>query len=185
MGRARVVNKFTQRARSILWQINGLIIRQSIAACGERFAPGYPIEIWGGENISIGDDFKSLPGAKLCGNEGKITIGHNFSANYNVMIGASGGEICIGNNVLVGPNVVFRAADHGLSGHALISEQPHVGGVIVVEDDVWIGANAVILRDVRLGKGAVVAAGAVVTSDVEPYIVVGGVPAKKISERVY
>lgn len=100
-----------------------------------------------------------------------------------MVIGSSGGRIHIGDNVLIGQNVVLRAADHGLSRATLISEQPHVGGVIEMEDDVWIGANAVILRNVRLGKGSVVAAGAVVVKDAEPYSIVGGVPAKKISER--
>lgn len=183
MSKAHFINKIVQRIRSVLWRINGLIHRHSLAACGKRFIPGYPLYIWGGENIRIGDNFESLPGAKLCGNEGKLTIGHNFSINYNVMIGASGGEIHIGNNVLIGPNVVFRAADHGLSGSYLINNQPHDGGVITVEDDVWISANAVILRDVRLGKGSVVAAGAVVTKDVAPYTVVGGIPAEQISKR--
>lgn len=118
------------------------------------------------------------------GNDGEIIIGNNLSLNTNVQIGSSGGKIHIGNNVLIGFNVVLRAADHGLSRANLINKQTHVGGAIMVEDDVWIGSNAVILKNVRLGKGCVAAAGAVVTKDVEPYTIVGGVPAKKISERV-
>lgn len=54
---------------------------------------------------------------------------------------------------------------------------------IIIEDDVWIGANAMILRGVRVGKGSVIAAGSVVTKDVEPYCIYGGVPAKKIRQR--
>jgi acetyltransferase-like isoleucine patch superfamily enzyme len=67
--------------------------------------------------------------------------------------------------------------------YAAIREQGHSGGKIVIEDDVWIRANAVITPDVIIGKGAVVAAGAVVTSDVPPYQIVGGVPAKTIANR--
>lgn len=85
---------------------------------------------------------------------------------------------------MIGPNVVIRAADHGLSKDILIRKQQHIGGIIIIEDDVWIGSNAVILKDVKLGKGCVIAAGAVVTKDVEPYTIVGGVPAKKIAERI-
>lgn len=107
-----------------------------------------------------------------------------MSMNTNVQIGASSGKIVIGNNVLIGPNVVLRAADHGLSKGAAIASQAHCGGEIIVEDDVWIGANAVVLRNVRLGRGCVVAAGAVVTKDVAAQIVVGGIPARKISSRV-
>ena len=54
---------------------------------------------------------------------------------------------------------------------------------IVFEGDNWIGANATILKGVKIGYGAVVAAGAVVTKDVTPYAIVGGVPAKKIRNR--
>ena len=54
---------------------------------------------------------------------------------------------------------------------------------IHIEDDVWIGANAIILRGVKIGKGSVIAAGSVVTKDVERYCIYGGVPAKKIRQR--
>ncbi|MDQ7799461.1 MAG: DapH/DapD/GlmU-related protein [Candidatus Edwardsbacteria bacterium] len=53
----------------------------------------------------------------------------------------------------------------------------------VIEDDVWIGAQAIILPGVRIGRGAIVAAGAVVTKDVEPYAIVGGNPARLIKRR--
>ena len=54
---------------------------------------------------------------------------------------------------------------------------------VMIEEDVWIGSNVVILSGVRIGRGAVIAAGAVVTKNVEPYSVVGGIPAKKIKMR--
>ena len=66
-----------------------------------------------------------------------------------------------------------------------LTGQPEAGsrGDIVVEDDVWIGFRATILSGVRLGQGAVIAAGAVVTKDVPPYAIVGGVPAKILKYR--
>lgn len=54
---------------------------------------------------------------------------------------------------------------------------------VIIEDDVWIGCNAVIKQGVHIGKGAVIAAGAVVVKDVSPYTIVGGVPAKVIKQR--
>ena len=54
---------------------------------------------------------------------------------------------------------------------------------VIINDDVWIGARAMILGGVTIGRGAVIAAGSVVTRDVEPYDIVGGLPAKKIGER--
>lgn len=180
----RIFGKIWRRGMSILRRIYGLVLRSSLSSCGNGFAPAFPLTILGGENITIGNNFRSMGHNYLYGNEGEIKIGNNISLNTNVQIGASGGKIHIGDNVLIGPNVVLRAADHGTSRETLINKQPHDGGVIVVEDDVWIGANAVVLKNVRLGKGSVVAAGAVVVNDTEPYSIVGGVPARKISERV-
>jgi len=56
-------------------------------------------------------------------------------------------------------------------------------GGIVVNINVWIGANSVVLQDVEIGEGAIVAAGSVVTKDVKPYTIVGGIPAKCIKKR--
>lgn len=176
-------SEFFPKIEALLSLVYGAILGLVIKKAGRRFMPGYPMKVIGGGNIVIGNNFRSMGGDYLYANGGVITIGDNMSMNTNVQIGASSGQITIGNNVLIGPNVVLRAADHGIALGATIRSQPHVGGMIFVEDDVWIGANAVILRDVRLGQGCVVAAGAVVTKDVEPYAVVGGVPARKISSR--
>jgi galactoside O-acetyltransferase len=120
----------------------------------------------------------------LYADDGELVIGDNCSINTNVQIGASGGKIVIGSNVIIGPNVVIRAANHGLRRDGQMRFQPHTYGEIIIEDDVWIGSNAVITADVLLAKGVVVGAGAVVTKSTEPYTIVGGVPARKIGERV-
>ena len=56
-------------------------------------------------------------------------------------------------------------------------------GKVVIEDDVWVGSNAIILHSVKIGRGAVIGAGSVVTKDVEPYAVIVGYSAKKIKNR--
>jgi len=114
-----------------------------------------------------------------------IIIGDGFEANANVMINARGrGKIIIGNNVLIGPNVVLRCNNHIFSNLKIpISNQGMTEGSILIEDDVWIGSNSVILPDVCIGKGAIVAAGAVVTKSIPPYTIVGGVPARTIGNR--
>lgn len=112
-----------------------------------------------------------------------VTFGERVSLNRNTMITAKA-PITIGNHVLIGPNVVINSGNHGYaSKETPMDSQGHTLSPICIEDDVWIGANAVILSGVTLGKGCIVGAGAVVTKDVEPYSIVGGVPAKKISER--
>jgi len=172
-----------QKIKNIFCKIYRLYVTFFILKVGKNFQPAFPLVIVNGENIQIGNNFHSMGLIYLYGNQGKIKIGDNLSINSNVIIGASNGGIFIGNNVLIGPNVVMRAANHGISKSKLIREQDHEGGIIIIEDDVWIGSNVVILKDVRLGKGSVIASGAVVTKDVKPYSIVGGVPAQKIFSR--
>ena len=102
-------------------------------------------------------------------------------------------QLVIGNYVSVADGVKFLLkADHRLysvSTYPFIarilhqSEPACTKGSIVVHDDVWIGSSAIILSGVTIGQGAVIAAGSVVTKDVEPYAIVGGVPAKLIKYR--
>lgn len=159
------------------------LVQTQLQSCGPGFRATYPMTIFGGENIIIGSNFRSMGNTYLYGNEGCIIIGDNLSLNTNVVIGSSGGKIEIGNDVLIGPNTVLRAANHGFLLGDLIYKQPHDGGVISIKDDVWLGSNVVVLRDVTIGQGTVVAAGSVVTKDTEPYSIVAGVPARKIGER--
>ncbi len=86
-------------------------------------------------------------------------------------------EIHIGNNVMFGPNVTLSATSHPIHPD-LRRDGTQFSDPIIIEDDVWVGAHAVILPGVTVGAGSVVAAGAIVTKNVPPMSVVGGVPAK-------
>lgn len=148
------------------------------------FGPG--LLVLGGDRIRIGAHFSCWRLCTLAAcTDGRIEIGDHVSFNSNVYVNAcSGGTITIGNDVLIGPNAVLRASDHKFDDVTRpIRTQGHTAGTIVVENDVWIGSNVTVVGGVRIGKGAVVAAGAVVTSDVEPYSIVGGVPARLIRKR--
>jgi len=116
---------------------------------------------------------------------GTIQVGVCTSMNMNVHINASvGGEIIIGNHCLIGPNVVMRTAGHRFENvNTYIQEQGHIVGNIHIDDDVWIGSNAVILGGVNIGKGAIIGAGAVVTRSIPPMAIAVGVPAKVIKYR--
>jgi galactoside O-acetyltransferase len=167
----------------LFWKSYGFLLRSSFSSFGKNMSVHPAVKISGAKNISIGNNFSTIGIAYLIANDGILEIGDNLSLNTNVRIDASSGRIIIGNNVSIGPNVVLRSADHGTAPGKLINKQPHVGGTIIIHDDVWIASNAVILKNVELGEGCVVAAGAVVTKDVPPYSIVGGIPAKILRSR--
>lgn len=114
-----------------------------------------------------------------------VSLGHHVYINKNCDFITTGSQIKIGNYVMVGPNVTFIAQDHDASDweRPMVLSNKYQRQNITVAQDVWIGANATILSGVTIGRGAIVAAGAVVTKDVAPYSIVGGVPAKKIKDR--
>ena len=86
--------------------------------------------------------------------------------------------------MLIAQNVVLRASDHEFKSIEVpIIKQGHTGADILICDDCWIGANAVITRNVTIGKHSIVAAGAVVTKDVKPFSIVAGIPARCIKKR--
>ena len=108
----------------------------------------------------------------------KIHIGNNCHINHGCFIDARGG-LKIGNNVSISHNVTINTASHDINNDQFKMKFARVK----IEDNVWIGINATILQGVTIGKGAVIAAGAIVTKDVAPYTVVAGIPAKKILDR--
>ena len=151
---------------------NCRIQRGFIAECSKN--------IYFGNNIYLGYDCKIF-----ASDDSKILIGDNFTCNSNVMINSRGlGEIRIGKNVLIGPNSVIRSNNHNFKiSKKPINQQGMSVGKITIGDDVWIGSNVVILPNIKIGKGSVIAAGAVVTSDVAPFKIMGGIPAKEIGRR--
>jgi maltose O-acetyltransferase len=132
------------------------------------------MELFGsvGSNPFVGDNFH-------CDFGQHIHVGDNFHADYNcTMLDLA--EIRIGNNCLIGPDVGIYTAGHRLEPEGRTLDV--YGMPITIGNDVWIGGHSTILPGVTIGDGAVIAAGAVVTHDVEPYTIVGGVPAKVIKK---
>jgi len=160
-------------------------LRRRLSALGQYARFGIGTMVVGGRNISIGSHFSLLRNSGLYAENGKLRIGDRVSINTNVTIDAcDDGQIVIGDDVLIGPNVVLRASGHVFSDLGKpINQQGHTGGSIVLEDDVWLGANVVVVPNVTIAAHSVVAAGAVVTHNVEAGTVVGGVPARSMSRR--
>ena len=152
---------------------------------GNKYSSGIGVEILDAKNISLGNNVSLGNYSVLhANNGGKMAIGNNVGINRNSYIGCSeSGQIIMGNNILIAQNVVIRASNHVYSDVSKpIRNQGHIGGKIIISDDVWIGANVVILPDVTIGTHSVIAAGSVVTKDIEPYTVAAGVPAKTIKK---
>lgn len=105
-----------------------------------------------------------------------LGFGCEFNARRRIEIGA---------DCLIASGCKFIDHDHGTSRRDLPMRQQSEGAEaeIIVRDDVWIGANVVVLKGVRIGRGAIIAGGAVLTKSVGEYEIWGGVPARKIGQR--
>ncbi len=111
-----------------------------------------------------------------------IRLGRDVFVGYNCEFDVSD-RLWIGDHVLIAPGCFITDHGHRHAAGQLIAAQGCESGPVRLEDDVWLGAQVVVLPGVTVGRGAVVAAGAVVTRDVEPMSIVAGVPARKIGER--
>lgn len=108
-----------------------------------------------------------------------IRIGNNSVINANVLLDGRGGVLSIGNHVDIAQETNIWTLGHDVHD----SNHKDRGGDVIIEDYVWIASRVTILPNVRLGKGAVVAACALVTKDVPAMAIVGGVPATIIGKR--
>lgn len=137
---------------------------------------------WGLFCKKVGKNFFLMKGCYVMGPSG-VEIGNNVSVNRFTTISGQGG-LKIGSNVMIGPNCNILTSNHGYDDLSKpMMEQGTSMGTIVIDDDVWLGANVVILPNITIGKGAIVGANAVVTKNVEPFSIVGGVPARHIKYR--
>lgn len=141
------------------------------------------IEALGGSSIEIGEKSWIYRYAHLITYGGKITLGNKCSVQPWVMISGPG-NVTIGNYVRIAPRVTIVAGNHVFDRSDIpIHEQGMKGGDITIQDDCWLGANAVILSGVTVREGSVIGAGSVVTKDTEAYGIYAGVPAKLIGSR--
>lgn len=141
---------------------NSAIPLLDLKGINARIEPGAIIR----EQVEIGDHAVIMMGAII--NIGAV-VGEGTMIDLGVVLG---GRAIVGKHCHIGAGTVLAGV-----------VEPASATPVIVEDDVLIGANAVVIEGVRIGKGAVVAAGAVVTRDVEPGMVVAGVPAKVIKKK--
>jgi acetyltransferase-like isoleucine patch superfamily enzyme len=116
---------------------------------------------------------------------GSVRIGANTYIQAGCVLNAFVANIVIGANCMIAHHCAFMPYQHNVADlDRPMRQQPLVSrGDIVLEDDVWLGANVVITDGVTIGQGAIIGAGAVVTKDIPPYAIAGGVPARVIRMR--
>lgn len=164
----KALYKFFQKIKAKYQSIQQFGLKSELKKCGNN------VHIGENANITVKN----------------VSLGNRVHLGSNITIMSTRAEVIIGDNGMTGPNVTIISGNHrtDVVGRTMISigdseKLPENDQDIVICDDVWIGANATILKGVEIGQGSIVAAGAVVTKDVPPYCIVGGVPAKVIKER--
>jgi len=174
----------SETADIVLKLVRGIFARRKVNSCGRLLRVGRSVRILkkNGE-INIGRKVQLHHGVKLSawGTEGytTINIGDNTAIGDRTEIHA-GQNVNIGSNCNISWDVCIMDRDY----HKFNSPTEIIKPV-TIEDNVWIGCNALIMKGVTIGEGAVVAAGSVVTRDVPAKAVVGGNPAKIIKENIY
>ncbi|WP_306212549.1 sugar O-acetyltransferase [Actinoplanes sp. RD1] len=131
------------------------LLRELLGGVGERVWIEPPLRVAYGTNLFLGDD---------------VYVNFGLTVVDDV-------EVRIGDRVMLAPNVTITATGHPVHPE-LRSDGTQFSAPVVIEDDVWIGAGAILLPGVTIGRGSVVGAGAVVTGNVPPDVVVAGVPAR-------
>ena len=166
-------------------RLRAVAYRPLFKKCGRNLRVDSGVTILGFENISLGDNISIMKNSYIYAHDGgELTIGDNFTLNSNSQLGASFGKIIIGSDCAIAPNCILRASNHRFDNPDIpFRKQGHTYGEIILEDDIWIASNCVITPDTVIGKSSIIGAGSVVTKDIEPYSIVGGVPAKLIRKR--
>ena len=119
-------------------------------------------------NIIIKDNVRIMRNSSINADNGMVKIGNDVSINYNVNINCSGGgKIIIGDGVLIGQNTVIRSADHRYIPNVPFIKSGHTHKDIVIEDNVWIGANCCILKNSHIGNTTIVGANSTITKKID------------------
>ena len=174
----------------ILFIISGVHFGDTLRISGIPYitiANGGSITI--GNNVTLSGGINSNP---LCQNnkivlvackDANITIGNNCGISCSIIFAQN--KIEIGNNVGLSAGCrIFDTDFHSLDYKSRRTSSLDIGKAapVIIEDDVWVAADSIILKGVRIGRGSIIAAGSIVTTDVPPFVLCGGVPARVIKK---
>lgn len=168
-----LISALTRLRLSLIWTFNGKVI-----FAGPVYARAVSGQVIIGNRVLFGP-FVNID----CARNASLVIGNNCTINQGTFI-VSLDHIHIGSSVSIGEYCSIRDNDHQWENPSVeIREQGYTTAPVQIDDDVWIGRGVVIGKGVRIGRGAVIGANSVVVKDVEPFTVVGGIPAKIIKRR--
>jgi acetyltransferase-like isoleucine patch superfamily enzyme len=174
-----VGSKWASAVRRAWWRLRGMTIGQGTSLSSVRVT--WPHQVQVGRNCTLEPDlyFKYdgpwAPGPSIrIGDNTFLGRGCEFNVSHTLEIGSNG---------LIASGCTFVDHNHGTARSTPMCEQSSSAAPIVVEDDVWLGVNVTVLPGVRIARGAVVGANAVVTTSIPPFEIWGGVPACKIRSR--
>lgn len=149
---------------------------------GRKGSLGRHLQILGAPKMFLGDRV-AIRSDVIIGGSGVLRIGDNSCINAECIIAATE-RVEIGSNVMLAPRVYILDVNHRFARRDVpITDQGYDIAPTIIGDDVWVGTGAVVTCGVTIGQGAIIAANAVVTQDVAPYAIVGGIPARFIRER--
>jgi acetyltransferase-like isoleucine patch superfamily enzyme len=175
-----VVKKMKMNTRKIYWRLLGANIGDDVTL-GAVFMP-VPEQVSIGDKCKVEDHVRFRTGGGW--KQSSISIGNDTFIGHSTQINV-GGKFEIGKKCMIAPLCIFSDAHHTFDNIEIpIKDQLCIYTPIVVKDNVWIGTGAIILGGVTIEEGAVIASGAVVTKNVPPFEIWGGVPARKLKSRI-
>ena len=173
----RFVSSVGQRSLAVWWRIRGAAIGKK-NLIGSRLQLTRPWQFRTGTRCVIESDVS----IKIVDDNARLILGDScYVARFSQFDLSS--ECVVGDHVLIATGCLIVDHNHGLDRDRRIDDQPCVAKSVTIGSDVWIGAHAVILPGVTIGQGAVIGAHACVTSDIPPYSIAVGVPARVIGMR--
>jgi acetyltransferase-like isoleucine patch superfamily enzyme len=171
----------------LYWELKDYYARFNLLSWLIRSVPGRAgfllrSRLLGKYFASLGENVYIYPGVKIRGVH-KLSIGNEVGLGEDVFIQAEGG-VTIGNNVALGPRVMIWSMNHKIEGQSPITDEHYEYKKVVIEDDVWIGANCFIMPGVTIQRGSIVSACSVVgVKAYPPYSIIAGHPARVIGNR--
>lgn len=163
-----------------IWLAFSALYREFIVALPDEFSK-FRVAYYNRRGCTIDRLATLSPNVRL---RGKVVIGADSSVAQNASIAGANAGVFIGRDVMIAPNVIIVAFNHGIASNGTsMRDQPSTEAAVHIEDDVWVGAGAVIAKGVHIGQGAIIGANSFVNRDIPSYSIAVGCPAKVAKRR--